>query len=380
MPSSNNRNLNVSIVALENKNILLVNPIRIAREINNCLGKVKSVTKERNKFLLITCKNAHQVQKLLEVTNFGGMEVKVTHSMEPPTRNMSRGVLHRVGTDLSEDELLDYLKDQNVYKIRRFKKKIDGNLQDTRSILLFFNSPKLPETVRLGYEIYKVDAYTPPALRCFKCQQMGHTQHTCKRNVKCVRCGGPHTYEQCDKKDTKQCARCSGNHSAAYKGCPMYKLAQQIQSTKFKEGLSYKEALLKCQASKRGDVNTPENNVTTIQSDRENAPMETPPTIVHTPASKKKVQSKATPTPTVTQEKITESPNLQSKTPEDSTLPIQFDFTKFLSFIVFIITNLDLQTTESNKAEFVINAARTFFNIQSETTENIRELLTVTSV
>ena len=65
---------------------------------------------------------------------------------------------------------------------------------------------------------------------------------------------------------------------------------------------------------------------------------------------------------------------------ECNDLPLKTDFTKFLSFIVFIINNLDLQTTVSDKTEIVINAAKAFLDIQSVTTKSILALLEKTSV
>lgn len=60
--------------------------------------------------------------------------------------------------------------------------------------------------------------------QCKKCQQFGHTQHYCSRTPKCVKCGASHLTKDCRKNinEAAKCANCSGNHTANWKGCPVY--------------------------------------------------------------------------------------------------------------------------------------------------------------
>ena len=60
--------------------------------------------------------------------------------------------------------------------------------------------------------------------------------------MRCVRCGEPHTFEQCPKKDNPGCPNCGEAHSAAYNGCKEAKKANQIQKIKCENKLSYAQA------------------------------------------------------------------------------------------------------------------------------------------
>ena len=65
---------------------------------------------------------------------------------------------------------------------------------------------------------------------------------TCHSTLRCSSCGGPHAYKDCDA-TTNFCCLCDGNHSAAFKGCPKYKEAQDIQKFKVNNNVSYATAV-----------------------------------------------------------------------------------------------------------------------------------------
>lgn len=61
--------------------------------------------------------------------------------------------------------------------------------------------------------------------QCKNCQGIGHSKNFCHRNPKCVKCGEDHASSSCTKpRESKgQCANCRGDHTANYKGCPIFK-------------------------------------------------------------------------------------------------------------------------------------------------------------
>ena len=68
--------------------------------------------------------------------------------------------------------------------------------------------------------------------RCIKCQKFSHNYTKClAKQYTCARCGG-----NICQKEVRKCANCNGDHSAAYKGCSIYKSAlrnsEQIHNTK----------------------------------------------------------------------------------------------------------------------------------------------------
>ena len=63
-------------------------------------------------------------------------------------------------------------------------------------------------------------------VQCANCQEFGHTKNYCTLRTVCVACGDLHSSSECDilKKGLKRkCSNCGGDHSANYRGCPVYK-------------------------------------------------------------------------------------------------------------------------------------------------------------
>lgn len=63
-------------------------------------------------------------------------------------------------------------------------------------------------------------------VQCTNCQEFGHTKSYCKLTNVCVACGGLHPTSACDKDknnpETRKCSNCNGNHTANYRGCPVF--------------------------------------------------------------------------------------------------------------------------------------------------------------
>ena len=63
-------------------------------------------------------------------------------------------------------------------------------------------------------------------VQCTNCQEYGHTQSYCTLRPVCVICGELQSTAECkaNKADqnAKKCCNCSGNHTANYRGCPVY--------------------------------------------------------------------------------------------------------------------------------------------------------------
>lgn len=62
-------------------------------------------------------------------------------------------------------------------------------------------------------------------VQCSNCQEFGHTKSYCTLRAVCVACGEFHSIAACKiaTVDKKKCSNCGGNHSASYRGCPVYK-------------------------------------------------------------------------------------------------------------------------------------------------------------
>lgn len=57
--------------------------------------------------------------------------------------------------------------------------------------------------------------------QCKRCQTYFHTKGYCARRPRCVKCGKPHSTEQCTLPKTRAviCLHCRESHPASYRGC-----------------------------------------------------------------------------------------------------------------------------------------------------------------
>ena len=64
---------------------------------------------------------------------------------------------------VSEEEICENLSSQGVTSVKR-----------TTTLILTFNTPTLPDSVKACYLQIPVVPYIPNPLLCFKCQKLGH--------------------------------------------------------------------------------------------------------------------------------------------------------------------------------------------------------------
>ncbi|GFX98427.1 putative RNA-directed DNA polymerase from transposon BS [Trichonephila clavipes] len=214
-------------------------PFAIQKAIQGINGEPKSVKKLRSGDLLIETSSALQAKSFLLTKTF--LNYSLTVNLHR-SLNCCRGVISE--TDLlcaSEAEILEGLSDQGVTQVRRIKIKKDSSFFPTKHLILTFNSPKLPSTIKAGYLNCKIRPYIPNPLRCFKCQWLGHSQTSCRGQLTCARCASVrHSSTDCTLES--KCINCSQLHSADSKLCPKWKIEKQIQEIKTNKNISYFEA------------------------------------------------------------------------------------------------------------------------------------------
>ncbi|GBN60462.1 hypothetical protein AVEN_176756-1 [Araneus ventricosus] len=228
------------VVNSEKNELKNVSPILIHKTIISVVGEVKSVKKLNSGNLLIEVLNAKQCENMLKLEKIGNIAVKVTPHR---TLNHSRGVISEseFQRDLEED-LLDCLKDQKVIAVRRITIKRNNQNFPTKHLILTFNTPVLPKSVKIAYINCPVRHFIPNPLRCFKCQRFGHTITACRGKQICARCSLPdHDSNNCSS-TTPKCYNCNGEHPAFSRSCPRYKLEKEIQTVKITKNISFQEA------------------------------------------------------------------------------------------------------------------------------------------
>ena len=111
------------------------------------------------------------MQAILECDNLGdsakNIPISVTKYSGKPYK--SRAVISGVPIDVSEYDIVESLSDTGVIFAKRLKRRTDKGLEYSLSMLLGFKSNQAPESVKLGYLIFRTKPYNPPPLRCFNC-------------------------------------------------------------------------------------------------------------------------------------------------------------------------------------------------------------------
>lgn len=152
---------------------------------------------------------------------------------EKGLRVVIKGIDHSVPTEDIKQELNDLgFEVKYVYNIlNRFKQP-----QPMFKVELMPESSKAPKgKIHPIYEVRyilnrKIVVEEPfkrkTPIQCKNCQEFGHTKTYCKLKNVCVACGGGHQTSECNKRkensSDKKCSNCCGNHTANYKGCPVY--------------------------------------------------------------------------------------------------------------------------------------------------------------
>lgn len=147
-------------------------------------------------------------------------------------------VLKGIESDVTPAEIIQALKEKGFTA-----KTVINILNRNRKPQPLFRVELEPETKPLNknevHPIYKLQFLlhrritveephkrTGP-VQCTNCQEFGHTKSYCTLRSVCVACGELHESATCtsnkDNPNEKRCGNCGGNHTANYRGCPVYK-------------------------------------------------------------------------------------------------------------------------------------------------------------
>ena len=97
------------------------------------------------------------------------------------------------------------------------------------TINLIFNTPKIPESLKVCYLNIPVSQFVPNPLRCYRCQKFGPVTNKCKHSETCSRCSETDNIDESCKK-AFECVSCGEWHAAYNKKCSVYKKEYGIQS------------------------------------------------------------------------------------------------------------------------------------------------------
>ncbi|GBN39948.1 hypothetical protein AVEN_21781-1 [Araneus ventricosus] len=239
-------------ISSSNETFHNVSPFLVEKGITSSVGEVKSTKKLRSGDLLVEVESPKQAKQIVKLNALSSIPVTVnTHA----TLNSSKGVIS-CGELLNEsvEKITEELNIQGVTHVRRITIRRDGQLLNTKHLILTFDSAKLPEHIKAGYMRLSVRTYIPNPLRCFKCQRFGHSKTSCRGTLTCARCAEVgHESTNCTR--TEKCVNCKGEHTSFSRNCSAWKQEREIISTKIKKQISYQEArkLIKSQTPSPGN-------------------------------------------------------------------------------------------------------------------------------
>ncbi|GFW28621.1 uncharacterized protein TNCV_2317691 [Trichonephila clavipes] len=227
------------ILSLTNNDMSKKSPFAIHKALIGIGGEPKSVKRLRSGDLLIETNSALQTKSFLLAKSFLYSPITISPHK---TLNSCRGVISESDLLTTPDtEILDGFSDQGVIQVRRITIKKDNSVIPTKHLILTFNRPKLPTTIKVGYLNCKIRPYIPNPLRCFRCQRFGHSQTSCRGQLTCSRCASAgHSSTDCTLEP--KCINCSQSHPSNSKLCPKWKLEKQIQEIRTNNNISYIEA------------------------------------------------------------------------------------------------------------------------------------------
>ena len=181
----------ICIVSCNSDKLGLQNQIKVQKLLSNLIGSVKSINSTKAGNLIVECIDNQQYKTLLKSTHLGEWVIKV---YVPKSMNTSIGCIYNVPLNITEDEIKDVLKQQNVSNCVRltYFDKEKKERQPSNTVKLYFNVPELPIRISLGFRMYKTKLFIPRPIQCFNCQQFGHMQSDCSKPRVCFKCGQQH--------------------------------------------------------------------------------------------------------------------------------------------------------------------------------------------
>ncbi|GFW51841.1 uncharacterized protein TNCV_1187731 [Trichonephila clavipes] len=216
------------ILSLTNTDMSKKSPFAIHKALIGIGGKPKSVKRLRSGDLLIETSSALQTKSFLLAKSF--LDSPITISPHK-TLNSCRGVISESDLLTTPDaEILDGFSDQDVIQVRRITIKKYNSVIPTKHLILTFNRPKLPTTMKAGYLNCKIRPYIPNPLRCFRCQRFGHSQTSCRGQLICSSCASAgHSSTDCALEP--KFINCSQSHPSNSQLCPKWKLEKKYKKS-----------------------------------------------------------------------------------------------------------------------------------------------------
>ena len=141
------------------------------------------VKKLKNQTLLFEVDKRKNADFLLKMTKFHTINVRTY-----PHKSLciSKGVVRSKELSLCTiEEIKKEMKKQGVTEVKRVTMKKEGKLIETNTYIMTFDQPKIPEKIKVGYTMERVEQFIPNPLCCYNCQKYGHHEDNCRGQQVC---------------------------------------------------------------------------------------------------------------------------------------------------------------------------------------------------
>ena len=215
-----------------------MSPFAIQKGVTGIAGDGVAIKRSQNGIITLTCGKKSQSDSLLKCVSLGGI-APVTVSPHRSLNNCKVVIRNWELANCDPEEVKRNIP--NIVDIHRIVSNRDGKEIKTNTLILTFNLPKIPSSLKICYLNVPVTEYVPNPIRCYKCQTFGHTSNKCKKSEICARCSETGHYDKTCNKAFK-CINCKENHAAYSKKCPIYKKEYDIPNIRVKKTVSFFEA------------------------------------------------------------------------------------------------------------------------------------------
>ena len=200
----------------------------IKKAIDAISTKIEKISMLRDNSLLILTKSKRVAELFIKTKNLGGFcPVEIAYHLN---LNFCKATIFDKNLiNVSDQEILDDLKNQGVVQIYKFLNK---EKQPSGSILLTFDMFEVPKRVDIAWYSVSTREFFPNPMRCRNCQKLGHTQKRCKGNPICQNCNLPDHSEPKTDCSRIMCANCLKEHPSSSTECPSYQMEKKILKIK----------------------------------------------------------------------------------------------------------------------------------------------------
>ena len=133
----------------EGKTLKSVSACRFARNLQQQIGEVQSVNRQRNGTLLLEGRSDSQIAKIMSLNCIAGLQVNMEVH---PTLNLCKGVVtHEDFSSESEEDLKSFFEPEGVVNVHRICWKVNGNFVPSATLILTFDRPSFPDRIRCGF-------------------------------------------------------------------------------------------------------------------------------------------------------------------------------------------------------------------------------------